>query len=192
MGIQLEEVNKKWQEKMSKYTANHTCPDQNIGTLQHLFYVGSDIKDDADSVMDFSSSSTPDRDNFRFRPQKFTGSTPNAKGLKQQCFFMNLDPEILPEYVKEHEAVWPEMQEALVRCGWHNYSLFFRPDGFAVGYFETDTSFEEAMQRMQSEEAILKWQEAMSKYTAKRKEGTGIANARSLDHHFYLRGVSCC
>ena len=58
------------------------------------------------------------------------------------------------------------MQQALVDCGWHNYSLFYRPDGFAVGYFETDASgFEEAGGRMEGYDVNAVWQEAMSKYT---------------------------
>ena len=77
------------------------------------------------------------------------------------------------------------MQEALVACGWHNYSLvrpervspqlthltaavrrplqFYRPDGFAVGYFETDASgFEEAGGRMDSFDVNAVWVRACS------------------------------
>lgn len=32
------------------------------------------------------------------------------------------------------------MQQALVDCGWYDYSLFYRADGFAVGVFQTDTA----------------------------------------------------
>ena len=67
--------------------------------------------------------------------------------------------------MKDHEKVWPEMQQALVRCGFHNYSLFYRPDGFAIGYFETDKSLKEAMKRMEKEPINKKWQITMSKYT---------------------------
>jgi L-rhamnose mutarotase len=97
---------------------------------------------------------------------------------------MQFNPEELPQYLKDHEAVWPEMQEALVKCGWHNYSLFYRPDGFAVGYFETDTSFEEACEKMNSEDVNAKWQDAMSKYTAK---GVRPDEAMgTMQEYFYL------
>ena len=56
--------------------------------------------------------------------------------------------------MKDHEAVWPEMQEALVRCGWHNYSLFCREDGFAVGYFETEKGLQSALDAMGKEPVI--------------------------------------
>ena len=40
------------------------------------------------------------------------------------------------------------MLEALRATGWHNYSLFLRPDGLLVGYLETP-DFEQARARMQ-------------------------------------------
>ena len=30
------------------------------------------------------------------------------------------------------------MLEAIAAAGWRNYSLFLRPDGLLIGYFETD------------------------------------------------------
>ena len=70
---------------------------------------------------------------------------------------MTFNPEKFDKYLKDHEAIWPEMQKALVRCGWHNYSLFYRKDGFAIGYFETDGTFEEACNRMSKEKINTKW-----------------------------------
>ena len=46
-------------------------------------------------------------------------------------------PERLAEYKDRHREVWPEMQDALRETGWHNYSLFLRPDGLLIGYVET-------------------------------------------------------
>jgi hypothetical protein len=47
-----------------------------------------------------------------------------APGRRRCCFQMKFEPAELSQYLTDHEAVWPEMQEALVACGWHNYSLF--------------------------------------------------------------------
>jgi L-rhamnose mutarotase len=52
---------------------------------------------------------------------------------RRVCFQMKFDSGDLDQYLLDHEAVWPEMQEALVRSGWHNYSLWYRKDGFAIG-----------------------------------------------------------
>ena len=72
-----------------------------------------------------------------WRPQPFTGAARTRTGRRRVAFQLQFEPSRLGEYLKDHEAVWPEMQQALVSCGWHNYSLFYRADGFAVGYFET-------------------------------------------------------
>ena len=72
-----------------------------------------------------------------------------------------------------------------MECGWHNYSLFYRPDGFAVGYFETDDDFASACKRMDAHAVNRKWQDAMSKYTP---SGTSPLDGgdTSLRHYFYL------
>merc|ERR1712086_972018 len=124
-----EEGNTRWQEGMSKYTPSGVRPDQAFGTMEHYFYLGTDT----------SKASIPVTAKTDWSPQTYTGGgQPTANGLKRQCFFMQFENQNLDQYLKDHETVWPDMQEALVRCGWHNYSLFYRPDGFAVGYFETD------------------------------------------------------
>ena len=70
----------------------------------------------------------------------------------------------LDEYVKHHEAVWPEMLDAITRSGWHNYSLFLRDDGLLFGYFETPATFEAALDGMSKEEINARWQEFMAPY----------------------------
>ena len=52
-------------------------------------------------------------------------------------FRLQVRPELIDEYRAHHAAVWPEMRDALSRCGWHNYSLFLDADGTLFGYFET-------------------------------------------------------
>jgi L-rhamnose mutarotase len=48
-------------------------------------------------------------------------------------FTLTVEPELLDEYRRHHAAVWPEMLDALRRCGWGNYSLFLRGDGTLFG-----------------------------------------------------------
>jgi L-rhamnose mutarotase len=45
------------------------------------------------------------------------------------CFHLQIRPERMAEYVARHQAVWPDMQDALRATGWRNYSLFLRSDG---------------------------------------------------------------
>ena len=60
---------------------------------------------------------------------------------------------MLDDYKRHHEAVWPEMLDALRRNGWRNYSLFAREDGLLFGYFEADEDFAASLEGMSSEEA---------------------------------------
>eukprot|EP00035_Acanthoeca_spectabilis_P003919 m.96802 g.96802 ORF g.96802 m.96802 type:complete len:253 (+) comp12374_c0_seq5:945-1703(+) len=106
------------------------------------------------------------------------------QGLRRACFQMRFKPDDLPKYLKDHEAVWPEMQTALRETGWHNYSLFYRGDGFAVGFFESDVGFAEACGRMDKTEVNARWQAAMAPYTA--DNTSPIDQASELEHCLYL------
>ena len=84
-------------------------------------------------------------------------------------FLLKVKQDRIEEYKQHHEAVWPEMKAALRKTGWHNYSLFMRPDGLLFGYFETPDSFEAALAGMSQEAINDKWQDFMEPYF----EGTG-------------------
>ena len=79
-------------------------------------------------------------------------------------FILKVKADKLEEYKQHHKAVWPEMQEALSRTGWHNYSLFMRDDGLLFGYFETPESFHSALDGMSKEDVNARWQEFMAPY----------------------------
>ena len=57
---------------------------------------------------------------------------------RRYCFELQVKPDRIEEYKERHAAVWPEMLRALKASGWHNYSLFMRPDGLLIGYVESD------------------------------------------------------
>lgn len=80
---------------------------------------------------------------------------------RRVCFQLQVKPGLIEEYTRRHAAVWPEMLEALKSAGWHNYSLFLRPDGLLIGYFETD-SLPEALARMAATDVNARWQAEMS------------------------------
>jgi L-rhamnose mutarotase len=86
-------------------------------------------------------------------------------------FLLKVKPELIAEYRRRHEEVWPEMLDALSRTGWHNYTLFMRPDGTLFGYFETPDSFAAALEGMSREEVNERWQVEMAPFF----EGTGEA-----------------
>ncbi|MCI0397738.1 MAG: L-rhamnose mutarotase [Chloroflexi bacterium] len=84
--------------------------------------------------------------------------------MKRVGFLLKVKQDKIVEYKKHHEAVWPEMLDALRRNGWHNYSLFMGEDGLLFGYFETPESFQAALAGMAKEEINARWQEFMAPY----------------------------
>ena len=84
--------------------------------------------------------------------------------MKRVGFLLKVKEERLEEYRRIHEAVWPDMLEALSRHGWHNYSLFLREDGLLFGFVETPEGLPKAVEGMNSEEANTRWQEMMAPF----------------------------
>ncbi|MCC6169713.1 MAG: L-rhamnose mutarotase [Caldilineaceae bacterium] len=83
--------------------------------------------------------------------------------MQRVCFLLKVKPERLEEYKRRHQAVWPDMLDALRDTGWRNYSLFLRGDGLLVGYLETD-DFEAARQAMAAREVNTRWQADMAPF----------------------------
>ena len=106
--------------------------------------------------------------------------------MKRIGFLLKVKKELIPEYKERHKNVWPEMQEALRRTGWHNYSLFMTEDGTLFGYFETPESLEAAVEGMSKEEVNARWQAEMAPFF----EGIGGKKADEglvpLEQVFYL------
>jgi L-rhamnose mutarotase len=83
--------------------------------------------------------------------------------MQRICFQLHVRPDGVEEYVKRHEAVWPEMREALTAAGWHNYSLFMGPAGTVTGYVECE-DFERARRAMERTDVNARWQREMAPF----------------------------
>ena len=83
--------------------------------------------------------------------------------MRRVCFQLQVKPDRIEEYVGRHQAVWPDMLAALAATGWHNYSLFLRPDGLLIGYFETP-SLEQAVAGMEATDVNARWQAEMAEF----------------------------
>lgn len=83
--------------------------------------------------------------------------------MQRVAFLLKVKPDRIAEYKRRHQAVWPEMLQALRETGWHNYSLFLREDGLLFGYLETD-DFERAQAEMAKREVNLRWQREMAEF----------------------------
>ncbi len=82
--------------------------------------------------------------------------------MKRVGFMLKVRPDKVQEYREQHKAVWPEMQAALRRNGWHRYTLFMNDEGLLFGYFETPEDFEAALEGMSKEEINRKWQDLVA------------------------------
>ena len=94
------------------------------------------------------------------------------------CFHLQVRPERMAEYVGRHQAVWPDMQDALRATGWRNYSLFLRSDGLLIGYVESD-DLAASQAAMAATEVNARWQAEMAEFF------TGI-DGRPPDEGFLL------
>lgn len=83
--------------------------------------------------------------------------------MERVCFQLQVKPDRIAEYTERHRSIWPEMAEALKATGWNNYSLFLRPDGQLIGYFETD-SLEAARAGMAATDVNARWQREMAEF----------------------------
>jgi len=106
--------------------------------------------------------------------------------MKRVGFLLKVKPDKIEEYKAHHQAVWPEMLEALHRTGWHNYSLFMREDGLLFGYFETPDSFQAALDGMSQEEINARWQAFMAPYFENLGGKQADENMMELEEVFHL------
>jgi L-rhamnose mutarotase len=101
-------------------------------------------------------------------------------------FLLKVKEEKFDEYKKHHEAVWPEMLDALRRTGWHNYSIFAREDGLLFGYFETPDSFQAALDGMSKEAINARWQDFMAPYFENLSGAHADESMAELEEVFHL------
>ena len=109
--------------------------------------------------------------------------------MKRIAFLLKVKEEMIPEYVRHHEAVWPEMLDALRRTGWHNYSLYMREDGLLFGYFETPETFQAALDGLSKEAINSRWQELMAPYFEGIGGGPSVLGARADESMVELQEV---
>ncbi len=106
--------------------------------------------------------------------------------MKRVGFILKVKPDMIAEYKRQHEAVWPEMLEALRRTGWHNYSLFMREDGLLFGYVEAAESFAASLEGMAKEQINARWQEFMAPYFENLSGAHADQSMAELEEVFHL------
>lgn len=97
-------------------------------------------------------------------PRSASINSNNGVVMKRIGFLLKVKQDRIEEYKARHKNVWPEMQEALRRTGWHNYSLFLAKDGLLFGVFETPFDLPSAVGGMSMEEVNARWQAEMAPF----------------------------
>ena len=105
--------------------------------------------------------------------------------MERAAFLLKVREDRLEEYKEKHREVWPEMQDALRRHGWNNYSLFLGDDGQLFGYVEAEETIEKSLEGMAGEDVNLRWQEFMGEYFED-LAGRPDQSMVQLEHVFYL------
>jgi L-rhamnose mutarotase len=102
------------------------------------------------------------------------------------CFTLQIRPEMLSQYLRAHEVVWPEMIQALEESGWRNYTLFYRErDALVVGYLETE-DFQAALAAMAERDVNTRWQASMAKYFAIPAKDSPDQSLTRLTEYFHV------
>ena len=105
--------------------------------------------------------------------------------MRRVCFQLQVRPDRIDEYRARHQQVWPDMLRALKDTGWQNYSLFLRPDGLLIGYFETE-SLDEALAGIAATAVNARWQQQMAPFFVDLHGARPDAGFVRLDEVFHL------
>ncbi|MCR2783434.1 MULTISPECIES: L-rhamnose mutarotase [unclassified Microbacterium] len=79
------------------------------------------------------------------------------------CFQLQIEPELLDEYIRRHSPVWPEMLAEIAASGRRNYSLFLGDGGRLIGYYETDND-DAAQAYLAASPVAARWEAEMSRF----------------------------
>jgi len=78
--------------------------------------------------------------------------------MERLCFTFTIRPGTEDEYKRRHDAIWPELVEAIQNAGFRNYSLFRR--GLQViAYAECHPDVATSFEKLGGSDANTRWSE---------------------------------
>ena len=86
--------------------------------------------------------------------------------MRRYAEVFRIRPEMVDEYQKCHDEIWPEMAKAIRESGVSNYSIFFRGDGTLFAYLECEDP-ESAFSSIRRQPVHARWQAAMDRFFVK-------------------------
>ncbi|MBP2436642.1 L-rhamnose mutarotase [Microbacterium amylolyticum] len=108
-----------------------------------------------------------------------------TSGSPQRVLFrLRVKPEMLDEYLRRHDPVWPEMLAEIAASGRRNYSIFHIGGGELIGVYETDD--DAASQRyLASSDIAARWEAEMAPFFVA-QTGRADQNAETFPEIFHL------
>ena len=92
-----------------------------------------------------------------------------------------LKPDAVPEYVRAHQQLWPEMKAAIEKSGIRNYSIYLRGCEL-FSYFEV-ADLQTANEYLSAQPVSEKWQQAMAPFM---DVDDALSPWQSMDEVFHL------
>ena len=80
--------------------------------------------------------------------------------MERYAWRARVRPGMLDEYIRRHNAIWPEMTEMLNEAGVHNYTIWNVGDEL-FGYYECEKGVEYAAKVQAESNVVKKWDEYM-------------------------------
>lgn len=80
--------------------------------------------------------------------------------MERVAFLLKIDPKDQEEYIERHKNVYPDLLQAFEEVGISTYSIFLH-DSYLFAYMEVE-DYQEAMKKLEENEANQRWQEFMS------------------------------
>jgi len=79
--------------------------------------------------------------------------------MKRYGMVLGLHPEKRAEYIRLHEAVWPDVLKTITACNIRNYSIFFKEtEDLLFAYYEYHgTDYAADMAKMAADPVTQKW-----------------------------------
>lgn len=91
--------------------------------------------------------------------------------MARAAFVLQIKPERVDDYVREHAAVWPELLAEISAAGIRNYSIYLNGTQ-AIGFYEVHDA-EAARAYLAASEVNARWQDAMAELLEERVTGGG-------------------
>ncbi len=105
--------------------------------------------------------------------------------MQRACFLVKVKDDRIQEYLRAHQTVWPAVLAAIRASGLRNYSLFIRPNGMIVGYFE-GKDIRDSLRRLAQTEANARWQTHVAPFFEGESGDVAASGPEWLEQYFYL------